>query len=66
MMSQITSRWIEAGKAIATDPDAKVLCPVCQKTFLEVMDVRNEKKPSELERHMICKECGASNSLLIT
>jgi Fe-S cluster assembly scaffold protein SufB len=64
MGNEIINRWIEAGKIIATDPGAKVLCPVCQKVFLQVTDVRNEKNLSELERHMICEECGAYNSLL--
>ena len=64
MGNEITNRWIEAGKVIATNPDAKVLCPACQKEFLQVIDVRDEKNIFVLERHMICKECGAYNSLL--
>jgi hypothetical protein len=63
MNKEIAGRWIDAGKAIAVDPNAKILCPVCQKIFLQVTDVRNEKNRSELERHMVCKECGAYNAL---
>ena len=64
MGNEITNKWIEAGIAIAIDSDANVLCPVCQKAFLQIIDVRDEKKFFELERHMICKECGAYNALL--
>lgn len=63
MENKIKGRWIEAGKIIAVNSESKVLCPVCQKSFLQVIDVRNEKNSSELERHMICKECGAYNAL---
>jgi hypothetical protein len=63
MANEITKRWIDAGKAIGVDPEAEILCPICQKTFLQVTDVRNEKNRSELERHMTCKECGAYNAL---
>lgn len=63
MSNEITNRWIEAGKNIAIDPNAKVLCPVCQKVFLQVTDVRNSTNTSEVERHMVCNECGAYNAL---
>lgn len=64
MTSDITKRWIEAGKILAQDASAvNVLCPVCQAVALEVTDVRNELNPVELERHMVCKACGAQNSL---
>lgn len=63
MTSEAAMRWIEAGKVLAQDASAKVLCPVCQAVVLEITDVRNESNPIELERHMICKACGARNSL---
>ena len=66
MNSEITKRWIEAGKNIAVNPNAKVLCPVCQKAYLEVKDIKNANNPSEIERHMICPECGAHNALKLT
>ena len=63
MNSEVTKRWIEAGKVLAQDANAKVLCPVCQAETLKITDVRNESNPIELERHMSCTACGASNSL---
>jgi DNA-directed RNA polymerase subunit RPC12/RpoP len=63
MTSEITSRWIAAGKILSEDAAARVLCPVCQSRILEISDVHNESKPEELERHMSCSACGARNSL---
>lgn len=66
MSSETVMKWIEAGKSIATDPTIKVLCPVCQKTYLQVMDISNENNPSEIERQMLCNKCGAFNALRLT
>lgn len=63
MEDGIKNRWIEAGKLVAVNPESKVICPVCEKAFLQMTDVRNEKYFSELERHMVCNECGAYNAL---
>jgi hypothetical protein len=63
MCSEITRRWIEAGKLIAEDVNSQVLCPVCQVEMLKVLDVNNATSPSHLERHMSCSHCGAYNSL---
>lgn len=63
MSIEITKRWIEAGKVLAQDANAQVLCPVCQADTLKVADVRSEINPTELERHMKCSACGAHNSL---
>lgn len=58
-----TQKWIEAGKLIAENPDIKVLCPECEQNNLEVQDIRNEHKYSELERIMYCPNCKARNVL---
>lgn len=63
MNSEVTKRWIEAGKVLAQDPSIPVLCPVCQAETLKITDERNEANPSELERQMNCSACGAHNSL---
>jgi len=63
MNSEVIKRWIDAGKILAEDPSTEVDCPVCQSSKLKIADVRNEANPVELERHMICESCGASNSL---
>jgi phage FluMu protein Com len=62
-MSAETQRWIEAGKAIALDSNAKVKCPRFEDDFLLVEDVRNPQSPDELERIMKCPRCGAMNVL---
>jgi|HubBroStandDraft_6_1064221.scaffolds.fasta_scaffold4881560_2 hypothetical protein len=38
-MKETTKRWIAAGTLLATDPDAKVRCPECEREYLVVMDV---------------------------
>jgi phage FluMu protein Com len=58
-----TQRWIEAGKAIAADPNARVKCPRCEDDLLVVQDVSNPRAPDELERIMKCPKCGAMNVL---
>jgi C4-type Zn-finger protein len=63
MNSEITNRWIEAGKTLSVDSNAKVKCPVCESATLQVKDERSESEPSLLERHMTCPSCGAYNSL---
>jgi hypothetical protein len=62
-MSAETQRWIQAGKVIASDPNAKVKCPRFEDDFLVVEDVPNPRTPEELERIMKCPKCGAMNIL---
>jgi DNA-directed RNA polymerase subunit M/transcription elongation factor TFIIS len=62
-MTAETKRWIEAGKVLAEDPAARVSCPKCEDSTLEVEDVRNPNAPEELERIMRCGKCGAMNAL---
>lgn len=63
MRNEIAKNWIEAGKLATGNPESKVLCPVCENSFLQITDVRNEKNFSEIERHMFCNECRAYNAL---
>lgn len=62
-MTEITQKWIDAGKILANYPEEKVLCPQCGQNYLNVQDVRNENNPLELERIMCCTSCGAKNIL---
>jgi len=62
-MNDETRRWIEAGKTIAVDANAKVLCPHCLSEFLEVRDFHNTSAPEEIERAMRCPVCGTRNAL---
>jgi DNA-directed RNA polymerase subunit M/transcription elongation factor TFIIS len=62
-MTAETTQWVEAGKLLAEDPNARVLCPKCDDSTLEVEDVRNPNAPEELERIMRCAKCGAMNAL---
>lgn len=60
-----TQRWIEAGKILAVNPDAQVMCPRFLDAYLEVQDVRFPDDPEKLERIMRCPTCGAMNILLL-
>ena len=65
-MSDLTvSAWIEAGKVIAADQNAEVLCPVCKFSALTVRDEVFDIDRTRCERHMICMHCGATNSILM-
>lgn len=66
MTTEVTKRWIEAGKILAADAKAHVLCPVCQVGVLEVSDVRSANDSTQLERHMRCPACRAHNFLRLT
>lgn len=61
-LSTESRRWIEAGKRLAVDPTAEVVCPVCQGANLMVTDVL-WKDGIHLDRHIQCPECGARNVL---
>lgn len=61
-LSPEAGRWIEAGKTLAVDPSAQVMCPVCGKGYLVVTDVP-WKDGLHLDRHMQCPDCGARNVL---
>ncbi|WP_140919020.1 hypothetical protein [Limnobaculum xujianqingii] len=63
MNTEVIERWIEAGKNIAINPSVNVLCPVCQKVFLQILDIKFDTETPQFERHMICNECGAYNAL---
>ena len=56
-------RWIEAGKTLGRNPDAKVSCPHCKNADLSVTD--SHAGNTNTERHMRCPKCGAYNALLI-
>ena len=54
--------WIEAGKILASDPEAVVKCPDCGVTELRVFDTPADT--THVERHIRCARCGAYNALL--
>ena len=62
-MSDERDRWIEAGRILATDSAAQVLCPVCSQAYLSVEDVRVPDVASLFERYMRCVACGTFNSM---
>jgi hypothetical protein len=63
MTQNITRLWIEAGKLLANDPACLVRCPVCDKEYLQVKDIRSAENPSIVEREIRCSSCGAYNYL---
>lgn len=64
-MKNVTSKWIEAGRLLSENPDAKVTCPNCERAILEVHDILFEQDPTVFERYMTCHACGARNVLRI-
>lgn len=64
-MKDESFRWIEAGKILAENPNARVVCPEKQDAELVVTDASPQNNPEIIERYMRCPKCGASNSLLI-
>ena len=60
-MDPESQRWVQAAIKLGKDPLLKVLCPVCQEVFLEVMDVEYENDPNLFERYLTCPKCGALN-----
>ena len=61
MNNDITKKWIEAAVIIRANPNAEILCPVCQNSYLQIIDVQIKEK---IERHLICKKCNAYNAML--
>jgi hypothetical protein len=62
-MSTETERWVEAGKTLAANPAAQVLCPRCRSAELVVTDQTLATDPHLIERHMRCPRCDAYNAL---
>jgi hypothetical protein len=58
-------RWIEAGKILANNPEAKVLCPKNADGFLTVTDASSPVNTLVIERHIRCPVCGAYNAIRI-
>ncbi|XAV88531.1 MAG: hypothetical protein AAHH96_00070 [Candidatus Symbiodolus clandestinus] len=56
-------KWIDAGKALAINPNYLVPCPNCGKDNLKVHDIRSNDDPFVIERFMNCERCRASNSM---
>lgn len=62
-MKTETMKWIEAGKLISNDANARVECPRCGRAILEVHDVPVDADPAAFERYMTCHACGGRNVL---
>jgi len=56
MPSEVTARWIEAARVFATEITAKVLCPECGKSWLNVQD--SASVDGVKERRLFCGTCG--------
>ena len=57
------ARWIAAAKVLGTDPTLLVACPCCLSTPLEVIDARPAPAEDLIERHLVCRGCGARSSV---
>ena len=65
-MDETSRKWIEAGKAFASDANAFVLCPRCGAESLQVIDVPYGNDPPRLDRYLYCRACGSRNVLSMT
>jgi|JI10StandDraft_1071094.scaffolds.fasta_scaffold42332_2 predicted RNA-binding Zn-ribbon protein involved in translation (DUF1610 family) len=65
-MNDRWKEWASAGKTLAADPTAKVLCPECYQGFLVVEDRYPESSVDKFERCLQCPKCGKLNILLMT
>jgi Zn finger protein HypA/HybF involved in hydrogenase expression len=63
MNRNITLLWIEAGKLLAQNPNASIICPVCERNSLNVKDSRSVENPAVIERELACPTCGSRNYL---
>jgi formate dehydrogenase maturation protein FdhE len=61
MLPEDAKRWMEAGKALAIDPTARVKCPICGAADLVVGDIT---EGAWTERFMRCPVCGVWNAIL--
>lgn len=57
-------RWIDAGRILAQDPSAKVVCPECDTGVLMVQD-GYAPDGVRFERWMRCNVCGHANTMLM-
>ena len=61
MPSDVSARWLAAGKILVISPETKVRCPVCGRADLIVTDAM---AGTVTERWMQCPSCNATNTLL--
>ena len=63
-MSDVTARWLEAGRIASLNPRALILCPSNLDDHLAIFDVTVGDR--ELSRYLVCPRCHARNVLRIT
>lgn len=63
--SEVTQRWIEAGKLLAVDRGAQVSCPACELAMLEARDTPTSPGTGGVERYLSCPRCGTHNVILL-
>ena len=63
MITDKTKQWIEAGKRLAINSNDEVLCPLCNKGILRVVDSDKMNEKGLIERFLICANCDAWNSI---
>ncbi len=61
MISEISKKWIEAGRILAENPEEKVKCPECGQNDLIVNELISKLEPGKKERMVYCPTCGAKN-----
>ncbi|MFK8301722.1 hypothetical protein ACI75Y_02315 [Capnocytophaga stomatis] len=60
-------KWVEAASKLSENPSEKVLCPDCEKAFLNVVDVflENNEPQKGIERYILCENCKKNEAILL-
>ena len=62
---EVRRGWIEAAKALASDPDAQILCPACDDAYLKIRDIDPGEEYDKFERQMSCPTCGSVEYMML-
>lgn len=60
-------KWVNAAKKLVENPTEKILCPDCNKSFLNVNDVfLDDNQPEKgVERYLLCEICNKYEAILL-
>ena len=59
-MNEKLKRWLDALKEFEINPNAKIICPECNKGILILKD-EPIKNTNKIDRYIICDSCGKWN-----
>jgi transposase-like protein len=65
MNLELRQRWLDAAILLCKDVKAEVLCPKCQTSKLDVINVKDAKDSSVIACIFKCPSCGSFNEARI-